>query len=237
MFANTLNGATRLGSPKMVSVSLTLDVPARAWIGDLSREFPDARFRIRSAQSCDDVGVGFVEVLTTDSDPDAIVERMEAYDEVYTVEVFQRGADRALIQLEADDPLLLRVLDRTGVPIEMPFEIVDGEVDWELTTTRNRLSTLADELERSDIGFMVEHIWESVQFDRILTERQAEVVATAIDLGYYDSPRGCTQGELADELEMAKSTCCEILHRAEERIIKQFEDGDQPAFTQPKKHA
>ncbi|MFA9518351.1 helix-turn-helix domain-containing protein [Halopenitus sp. H-Gu1] len=221
----------------MVSVSLTLDVPNRAWIGDLSRRFPDTRFRVRSAQSCDGVGVGFVEVLTDGTDPSTVIDRMEEYEDVYTVEVFQRGSDRVLIQLEADDPLLLRILDRTGVPIEMPFEIVGGEVEWELTTTRNRLSTLADELERSEIGFMVEHIWESVQFDRILTERQSEVVEAAIDRGYYDSPRGCTQGELADELEMAKSTCCEILHRAEERIVKQFESGDQPAFTQPKQHA
>ncbi|WP_096388951.1 helix-turn-helix domain-containing protein [Halopenitus persicus] len=215
----------------MVSVSLTLSVPKRVWIGELSREFPEATFRVRSAQSCDGVGVGFVEVLA--SDPDRVLDRMHEYGAVHEVEVFQRGTDRALIQFETDEPLLLRVLDRTGVPVEMPFEIRDGEVDWELTTTRNRLSSLADELDQSEVRFIVEHVWDSPRFDRVLTDRQSEVVETAIDLGYYDSPRGCTQGELADELDLAKSTCCEILHRAEERIVKEFEGGDRPAFTKP----
>lgn len=134
--------------------------------------------------------------------------------------------------IEAEEPILLKVLDRTGVPVEMPFEICNGEVQWELTTTRTRLSSLASQLDQSELGYMVEHVWDSAQFSRLLTRRQQDLIEMALECGYYDSPRRCTQGDLANELDLANSTCSETLHRAEERIIKQFKDGDQPAFTQ-----
>ncbi|MDH5021138.1 helix-turn-helix domain-containing protein [Halobacterium rubrum] len=213
----------------MVQASLTLTVPEQTWIGTVSRQYPDARFQVRSAQSCDGLGVGFVELYA--DDPTRICEDITGYEDVHAVEVFHEDDDRAVVQIEADAPILLRVLDRTGVPVEMPFEIADGEVDWEVTTTRNRLSDLAAELDRSEVGYMVEHIRDETSFDAVLTDRQQEVLNAAIDAGYYDSPRECTQEELAAELEMAKSTCSEILHRAEERVVKQFTDGDQPAFT------
>lgn len=160
-----------------------------------------------------------------------MVEEIAGYDDVHAVEVFQSDDGRALVQIEADAPILLGVLDRTGVPVEMPFEISDGEVDWAVTTTRNRLSDLAAELDRSEVGYMVEHVRDETSFDDVLTDRQQEVLESAIDAGYYDSPRRCTQEALAADLGMAKSTCSEILHRAEERVIKQFTEGDQPAFT------
>jgi hypothetical protein len=213
----------------MVQASLTLTVPEQTWIGTVSRQYPDARFQVRSVQSCDGLGVGFVELYA--DDPGRICEDIAGYADVQTVEVFHEDDDRALVQIEADAPVLLGVLDRTGVPVEMPFEIADGEVDWTVTTTRNRLSDLAAELDRSEVGYMVEHVRDETSFDAVLTDRQQEVLNAAIDAGYYDSPRECTQEELAADLEMAKSTCSEILHRAEERVVKQFTDGDQPAFT------
>jgi len=219
----------------MVQASLTLTIPEHTWIGAVSRQFPEARFRVRSAQSCDGIGVGFVELVA--SDPTEVSEAIERYDAVHTIEVFQQSDGRALVQIEAEEPILLRLLDRTGVPVAMPFEITDGEVCWELTTTQTRLSALSAELEQSDLGYMVEHIWDSARYGQVLTDRQQDVIGTALERGYYDSPRECTQEELATELGMAKSTCSEILHRAEEQIIKQFEDGNQPVFSEPEQLA
>jgi len=219
----------------MVRASLTLTIPERTWIGAVSREYPRATFRVRSAQSSDGVGVGFVEIDAPD--PAAVIDDIRAADPVHTVEVFQLDEQRALVQIEAKEPILLKVLDRTGVPVEMPFEIEAGEVQWKLTTTRTRLSRLGSALDDSEIGYIVEHIRERAEFDHILTDTQKRVVTAAIDSGYYDSPRRCTQEELAADLDLAKSTCSEILHRAEERIIKRFENGDQPALMEAKQVA
>ncbi|WP_396890915.1 helix-turn-helix domain-containing protein [Natronomonas sp.] len=51
------------------------------------------------------------------------------------------------------------------------------------------------------------------------------MLSTVADRGYYDTPRRCTQEDLADALGIAKSTCSETLHRAEEWVIKRFIDS------------
>lgn len=52
-----------------------------------------------------------------------------------------------------------------------------------------------------------------------LSDRQREAVRTAIDLGYYDTPRGATSDEIARELNCATSTAAEHLRKAESKVI------------------
>jgi predicted DNA binding protein len=47
-----------------------------------------------------------------------------------------------------------------------------------------------------------------------LSERQREAILLAVQLGYYDIPRGCTTAELADELEISDQAVTERLRRA-----------------------
>nr|WP_265472954.1 helix-turn-helix domain-containing protein [Halohasta litchfieldiae] len=63
---------------------------------------------------------------------------------------------------------------------------------------------------------------ERLHTSQLLSEKQQELVLEAVDRGYYDTPRDCTLTELADAVGIAKSTCSETLHRAEETIIEHF---------------
>jgi len=125
-------------------------------------------------------------------------------------------------------PLLLLPARDSGVPLEMPFEIQDGNAVWEVTAPNDRLSELGSQLESFGISFTVEHVCQHLSEGQLLTGRQRRIVRTAIEEGYYDTPRDCSLTALAEKLDIAKSTASETLHRAEERIIKryaeQFED-------------
>ncbi|MFC7137033.1 helix-turn-helix domain-containing protein [Halobaculum litoreum] len=52
-----------------------------------------------------------------------------------------------------------------------------------------------------------------------LTDRQREALATAVDLGYYDTPRGATIADVAAALGRSRSTVGEHLQRAEATVI------------------
>lgn len=54
-----------------------------------------------------------------------------------------------------------------------------------------------------------------------LTERQREVLAAAVDLGYYDVPREATLAEVADELDIAGSTVSTHLRKAEAAVVRE----------------
>lgn len=53
-----------------------------------------------------------------------------------------------------------------------------------------------------------------------LSDRQREVVAAALEAGYYDRPRGTTHEELAERLDCAPATVSEHLQKAEAALVK-----------------
>ena len=60
------------------------------------------------------------------------------------------------------------------------------------------------------------------EFADFLPERQTVVLNKAIDMGYYDRPRQCTQREIADELNLKQATVSEHLQAAESAIIHRY---------------
>ncbi len=217
----------------MPRARLVLGVPDSVWIGAISRAFPEATFRVLAAMPKGDQGVGLVEV--TAPDLRAIAAAMDADDTVTDVALLHRHGNRANFQFETSDPALLFPVQMSGVPLEMPFDIRDGEATWEISASRDRLSQLAEQLDAFGIPFRVEEVRQFVEPDRLLTERQRGLLVSAVERGYYDTPRGCSLTELAAALDVAKSSVSETLHRAEGAVIKHYVEGlvDVDALAQP----
>ncbi|MFB6228068.1 MAG: helix-turn-helix domain-containing protein [Halobacteriales archaeon] len=202
----------------MPQAKLTLTLPEGVWIGEISQSYPDACFRILAAIPGDNDGVGLLEI--TAADLAAVLRDMEGTSEVTEIELFRRTEETVLLQFETTEPLLLAPMQGSGVPIEMPFDIVDGEASWEVTAPRERLSALTEQLDAFGIKFNVEYIRGEFAAEQFLTDQQRQLVDAAIEAGYYDTPRACSLTGLAEEVGIAKSTCSETLHRAEGKIIK-----------------
>lgn len=211
----------------MPHAKLTLTVPEEVWIGELTRAYPDATIRILAAISDDEDGVGLAEIVS-ESLPEMVAD-MHGYDNVTDLDLMQREGDRAVIQFSTSEPLLLLPARDSGVPLEMPFELSDGEAVWEITAPQDRLSDLGDQLGLFDISFSVDYIQQHVTDEPLLTERQRRLITAAVEAGYYDTPRECSLTDLAERLDIAKSTASETLHRAEEKVIKEYVEALAPA--------
>lgn len=206
----------------MPRAELHLTVPEDVWIGELSRRYPEALFSVLSALPDRGSGVGLVEI-TSEHLP-TLLEDVRGYESVTDLDVLSHHGETALVQFQTSSPLLLSAVQDSGIPLEMPFDLVDGEATWEITAPQDALSTLGRQLEEFGIPFHVERIEQTVRPDQLLTDTQRELITTAVDVGYYDTPRECSLTQLADEVGLAKSTCSETLHRAEERVVKAFLD-------------
>jgi len=204
----------------MPYAKLTVTIPDSVWISELSRSYPDTRFRVLAATANTATGVARLEILG--EDPQAVCGEIRGYDSVTDLAVFETEAGMCRVQVETTVPLLLTSLQDSGVPLEMPFEVRDGEMALEATIPQETLSELGEALDKFGIQYTVERIQQEVESDPLLTDRQEWVLDEAIDRGYYDTPRRTTLVELAEDLDMAKSTCSEILHRAEERVVKEY---------------
>lgn len=60
--------------------------------------------------------------------------------------------------------------------------------------------------------------------DNRLPPEQRTALRTAIDNGYYETPREVDVGELADRLDVPRSTLAYRLRRAEAQVVKQYID-------------
>ncbi|MFB6206495.1 MAG: helix-turn-helix domain-containing protein [Haloglomus sp.] len=204
----------------MPHAELTVTLPPAVWIGAVSREFAGATFRVLSAVPREEEGFGLVEVRT--DDPEGVLAWMESADALTVVEPIRRDEDGVVIQFETTEPLLLLSVQASGVPLSLPIEIQDGRAHLELTASRDRIAALGEAFDNLGVTYSLDRLYESVDAAAPLTEKQREVLLAALERGYYDTPRTITLSELADELGMANSTCSEILHRAEEAVVKAF---------------
>lgn len=219
----------------MTHAELTVTLPDGTWIKDVSTGHSEARFRVLAALPGENEGFGLVEI--TAADPRPVLSDMEDHPAITRVELLQAGEERAMVQFETTQPLLLFSARESRMPIELPVEIVDGTTTLELTASRDHLSELARQFESFGLEYTVEYVSPRSESDRLLTDRQRELLTTAIEMGYYDTPRKSSMTELAEALDIAKSTCSETLHRAEEKVIKRFADQElrdpTPATVEP----
>jgi hypothetical protein len=206
----------------MPRAQLTIDIPAEAWIADVSAHHPDVRFEILTAMRGEESGIAQVRLDV--ADPLPVITEIRGRDDVDELDLLWKYEDEALLQIQSSNPLLLLPVWRSGVPLTTPFEIQDEQATWELTTSSNRLSRLRTQLSEFGIGFTIDYVRDidASQADQLLTDRQQEVIASAVQEGYYRSPREATLGEVADTLDIANATCSDILHRAEGHIIHWF---------------
>ncbi|CQH63863.1 HTH-10 family transcription regulator (plasmid) [Halobacterium hubeiense] len=211
----------------MPYAKLTITIPDAVWISEVSRAHPNTRFRVLAATANEDSGVARVELRG--NDPAAVCAEIRAYETVTDVTVLESTDGMTEMQVETTVPLLLNSLQDSGVPLEMPFEIIDGEMTLEATIPSETLSNLGHTLDDVGIEYDVDRIQQSVESESLLTDRQEWLVDEAIDRGYYDTPRRTTLVALADALDISKSTCSEILHRAEERVMKDYRSDDHPS--------
>ncbi len=204
----------------MPTATLTVTLPEDVWVGAVSRAHPEATVRVLAALPGEETGVGMAEVVGPD--PDAVVEAMADAEGVTSLRRLGRAGDRVHLQFETTEHLLLRSLQAAGVPLELPVEVRDGTVEVAVTAPRPELSELATQLDRFGLDYEVRAVERAVDPERLLTERQREVLRAAVEAGYYDTPRATSLTALADDLGVAKSSLSETLHRAEGKVVGEF---------------
>lgn len=83
--------------------------------------------------------------------------------------------------------------------------------------SRDALVAFNDECKRNDVSVQVTHLRSTENVDQPLlglTEKQQELLTVAYQEGYFEVPRGISQDELADRLDVSKSAISQRLRRA-----------------------
>lgn len=204
----------------MAQATLTIALPEQIWLQQVSAAHPEARLQLLAAVPGSESG--FVLVRLLGAAVPEVIEELDDHPQIIDLSVARRSEAEATVHFETTAPLLLVSSDAFESPIDLPIDVQNGAATVEATGSREQLAGFAERLERMGLQYRIERVQERLHESEVLSERQLEVVVTAVNEGYYDTPRRCSLTELAAHLEIAKSTCSETLHRAEEAIIKRF---------------
>jgi len=102
-----------------------------------------------------------------------------------------------------------------------------------VVTVRNRavLRTLLQDLDAIDATVSVEWLVRGRESESTvemsvddITKKQQEALETALDAGYYETPRETNLSALADELSISESAVSQRLNAAETKLVRSFLD-------------
>jgi predicted DNA binding protein len=107
----------------------------------------------------------------------------------------------------------------------------DGPMEMTLVGPTPTIRTAIDEAPETgvDVRDIGSYQARRIGGQRELTERQAEAVAAAVELGYYDDPRAASVADVGDVLGCAPGTAAEHLRRAERTVMRAHVDEDTTA--------
>lgn len=165
------------------------------------------------------------------SDIDAAVETLCRHRSVTASETLHQSPTSAVLKVTMEWPVFYSIARDCGTPIVPPVVFRDETATFEIREMGAKLTELIEELEDENCSPSIEWIHDHTEPHRLLSMHQREIVTTAIELGYYESPRNCTLTELSEHLGIAKSTCSDRLRRAEEAIIRWHIDHSDGTVT------
>ena len=141
------------------------------------------------------------------------------------IEVHEENDDGILVSLLCTHPLAVSAVELSNIHIHPPYGISEEKgMELRISGVSNSVSRfirlIRMVLPPDNIAVQTfqkednRSIWES-----ILTERQIQVLEHATRKGFYSMDRNVTLKQLADEMNMARSTYGEHIRRAEVEIM------------------
>lgn len=158
----------------------------------------------------------------------------ERYEEIMSASPSVRrymvsGDDRwmAVSQFEPSEAVrwVLTRKQQAEVVVETPIRFgSDGSLTLTVVGDESAFGTVFEATE--SVGSLDFEVVETGEYDlgteplaRSLTTRQQEVLAAAVDVGYYRAPREATQADVAEAVGLAPSTVGDHLRKIEERVF------------------
>jgi predicted DNA binding protein len=167
-------------------------------------------------------------LYTVDGDPTAVAERAADTPGIESVELSETTAGQTyvlVVMRPLETPLfgaIHRASTQAGLVVRKPIVYRNGTMEarvvGDTTALQRALDAAPDgvDVQIDEIGRLRAQADESVAN---LSDRQREAVVAALELGYYDQPRGAVHEDVAAELGCAPPTASDHLQKAEANIV------------------
>ncbi len=212
----------------IVNAHVKVDLPVEVWITDASKSFSSVKFEIQtlapislSGESGSIINNALVKIASVEWRK--ILPLIEKHPSVLSVTKWDETDVDVLINVKSRDTFILRSLIQSECILKYPILVLNGSSTWELISPRKKIDALLELFDEMGIVYSISSIGalKKEEDSVALTKRQELVLEKAMALGYYELPRRITLTELAEKLDIAKSTLSGILRRISKKLIYQ----------------
>lgn len=203
-----------------IQARFQIQLPDHLWIAEVSQRFPDATFRLLTGVQTATGSTELGEVIS--DDPAEVSNAISEYPAVLSHQVLDVTENRSLARYETSQSNFFDFVENSSLAPEFPITVQDGWFEFDLTAKQERFDLFQEGLEASPHSFELVSKIQFVESPGLLTERQEQVVETALREGYFEIPRESTLAEVAEKLGVDKSSASEVLRRAEANILKWY---------------
>lgn len=211
------SGGTVRGGITLIRARFLVEVPTDSWIAEISTTFPDATFRLLTGVPKGDRSIELGEVRA--ETPGTVTEAIRRHRDVSAYESLYEDSERAIAHYEATEQRLYEFLWESSLPPEFPVLIQNGEMEFDVTATREQFDAFGNTLDASGRHYELLSVVETGDEGSLLTERQRECLRVALRHGYFEVPRGCTLADVADTLGIDPSTASETIRRGTASVV------------------
>lgn len=212
----------------IVNAHVKVELPGEVWITDASKAFPSVKFEIQtlapisiSGESGTIINNALVRIASVEWPK--ILPIIEKHPSVINATKWEETDVDILLNVKSKDAFILRSLIQSECILKYPILVQNGSSTWELISPRKKIDALLELFDEMGIVYTIASIgaMKKEEDSVALTKRQELVLEKAMALGYYELPRRITLTELAEKLNIAKSTLSGILRRISKKLISQ----------------
>ncbi|TMT81768.1 helix-turn-helix domain-containing protein [Haloterrigena sp. H1] len=168
------------------------------------------------------------------------LETLTGYEMLQGYELLSRKQNTALIRSRIDETDAMQTIRDNDGYVTGPFVIRNGSEIWNVGFDRERLADDAlSELDASneftvkgddsvhiddffDILQNVESLGAMLRALQNLTDRERETLETAVEKGYFSTPRGATLDDVAGEFDISKMGASKNLRRSQRKVLRRI---------------
>ena len=204
----------------MIRARFLMPLPADIWVTEVSTSFPDATLRLLTGVPRDGRALELGEVRAENAD--VVANAIWDHPDIHEYDELFLGERRTIAQYEADEKSLYEFLWESSLPPEFPIIVENGKMEFDITATQEQFEAFGEALDETGRQYDLLTLIHTDEQETVLTDRQRECLTVAQRRGYFEVPRECTLADLADVLDVDKSTASETIRRGTARIVEQF---------------
>lgn len=212
--------------PKGSKAKIQIQFPEKLWFS-LTKKYPYLQFSIKAFVPIEqDPFVGNSLILVQGQNFSQFLQDLEKHPSLISYSIMEKNSSSMILNTYTKDQFLLKSIVKNLILVELPVSVNAGVAEFNISSSRQNIDKFITELESKGLSITVKYLgtYETDPISHLLTPRQHEVYTQAKKKGYYNSPREITLTELAEQLNMAKSSLSSMLQRIHSKLLGNIEE-------------